>query len=159
MIRFAILVLAVAACTPKQPPKVFRTSLPALEVPELQELPPPTADAIPAPAAMKPGTRPPYVDASCKATHRAQLVPEDQVGEFLRDQELGTFWSKRAGEERTGRLTDRAYCETVAEDFGVENQALRQDNRVLRYAAPAALVVGIFLGALARSAGSALGGS
>lgn len=157
--KFLLLALAFAGCAPKSAPRVFRTELLPLEEPELGEIPAPTEDAAPVASALKPGQAPPYVDPkTCKATHRAQVVPEDQVAELVQDQERAEFWRDRAGVERRGREFDRSYCETVAVPLFEESQHLRQENRALRWAAPVALVVGIFVGAMAGSAGETLGG-
>lgn len=159
MIRLA-LVLALVGCAPKAPPKVFVTELPPLEEPELGAPAEPTQDAAPVAAAMKPGQPAPYVEEAggrCLATHRAQVVPEDQVADLLQDQARATFWEDRARIDRDGRVLDRAYCETVAVPLHEENTALRKENRVLRWAAPVALTVGILVGALAATAGETLG--
>lgn len=160
MIRPLLALVLLVGCAPKKPPQVFATELPPMEEPELVGVPSPTQDAAPAAAPLLPGEPAPYVEldgGQCVATHRAQVVPEDQVVELVQDQARAEFWQERATVERDGRELDRAYCETVAVPLQEEAEHLRKENRVARWLAPAALLVGIFLGALASSAGDTIG--
>lgn len=152
------LALILAACAHKSPPpSVFPVEPPPLEPPELAQVDP-APDELPAVVAYVPGERAPFTDSACLVQARGVVLPESKAVELYQAAELGDWWEERARICMEGRATDRAYCDQVAGRQRQELEYATREARWVRWAIPAAVTVGIFLGVGAAELGDQVAG-
>lgn len=143
-----LLLLVMAACAPKTPPPVFAQAIPEPEAPRVLDLPEGlTADACLDVVPYLPGKPPPLV-VDGLVTCRAQIVPELDVIQAIRDGQLVTYWQALYETSHHHRGIDRLHCDDIAGARWEYTQELRHELRMTKTAAAVAGVVGFIAGGL-----------
>jgi hypothetical protein len=134
------------ACVPKiEPVSAFPHPLPDPETPVVVELPAAPEDECLVAASLKPGFPPPFV-VEGYATCRATVVPESQVLEWIRAENLGEWSADRLQLCHEYRGMDRTHCDLVVQALATERDGLRRDLAWARVAVPLAGLGGLIMG-------------